>query len=140
MAATDGPRGRERSGIEAAVAVAVAVILLIDLIRILTVPGSREQVLFTVMATGVHADGTLVEHAWGTELQLVVRGLRDGALYVVRFRDAAGHIVSAGTFTGAASGRVTPKLTAAVPRADLTVISVSEQGADVVLGAELPSR
>lgn len=139
MAATDVPRARERPGIEAAVVVAVAVILLVDLVRILTISGSPEDVLFTVVATGVDADGTLVEHAWGTELQLVVQGLRDDALYVVRFRDAAGHIVSAGTFTGAAGRPVTPRLTAAVPRAELTVISVIEQGADVVLGTELPS-
>ncbi len=128
----------ERPPIEAALVVAVLVILLIDLIRILTIPGNREEVPFTVVAAGVDPKATVMGQQWGTELELVVEGLRDDAVYVVRFRDRAGQLVSAGTFIGAGSGPVTARLTAAVPRAELTGISVVEQGADVVLGAELP--
>lgn len=82
------------SGAAAAVAVVLAIALW---------PGGEdgrpaEYVKFTSLPKGMKIGATLEPHAYGTEIQMYVSGVRSGTLCRVFLRDADGTSVSAGTF------------------------------------------
>lgn len=76
------------------------------------------------------------EHAWGTELELVVEGLEPGTPYTVTFFDAGGASYAAGEFLGVGDRPVVCDMNAALLREDAVCLQVP--GPDgVVLAARL---
>jgi hypothetical protein len=93
-------RRRFRLGVGGAVAVAaVAAALAIAILPVGTGESSpAQEVRFASVPKGVSIDATLEPHAFGTEIQMYVSGIRSGTLCRVFLRDAAGHSYSAGSF------------------------------------------
>jgi Putative zinc-finger len=93
-------RRRFRLGMGGAVATAVVAALL--LIVLLPVGGGEnspaQEVRFTSVPKGVSIDATLEPHAFGTEIQMYVSGIRSGTLCRVFLRDAGGRTYPAGSF------------------------------------------
>jgi len=93
-------RRRFRLGIGGAVAVAAVAAVL--LLAILPIGGGEsspaQQVHFASVPNGVSIRATLEPHAFGTEIQMYVRGVRSGTLCRVFLRDAKGRTYSAGSF------------------------------------------
>lgn len=85
---------------------------------------------------GAQVDANLVAHTWGTEIELVARGLAPGRTYTVTFIRSDGSRVPAGTFLGVADRPVLCDLNAALLRKDATSVVVTS-GSAVVLRADL---
>jgi hypothetical protein len=93
-------RGRLRWWAGGAVATAVVAALLA--LVILPIGGGEnspaQEVSFASVPNGVSIDATLEPHAFGTEIQMYVKGIRSGTLCRVFLRDAQGKTFSAGSF------------------------------------------
>ena len=92
-------RRRLRFGFGGAVAVAVVAALLA--IVVLPIGGKSsptQEVKFALVPKGVSIHATLEPHAFGTEIQMYVKGMPSGTLCRVFLRDAAGRTYSAGSF------------------------------------------
>ena len=96
----------------------------------------REQVTLVAADDDVSVRGALVEHTWGTELEMVVDGLPAGRTYTVEFRDDQGRRFPAGAFLGA-DRPVVCDMNAAVLRADATQVQVLDQAGVAVVTGEL---
>jgi hypothetical protein len=83
---------------------AIATAVVAALLAIVVLPiGSGEnspaqEVRFASVPKGVSIDATLQPHAFGTEIQMYVSGIRSGTLCRVFLRDAQGKTFSAGSF------------------------------------------
>jgi hypothetical protein len=93
-------RRRFRLGVGGAVAAtAVAAVLAL---AILPIGGGEsspaQEVHFASVPNGVNIKATLEPHAFGTEIQMYVKGIRSGTLCRVFLRDASGQTFSAGSF------------------------------------------
>ena len=93
-------RGRRRWWAGGAIATA-AVAALLALV-VLPIGGGEnsptQEVSFASVPKGVSIDATLQPHAFGTEIQMYVSGIRSGTLCRVFLRDAQGKTFSAGSF------------------------------------------
>ncbi len=93
-------RRRFRLGVGGAVAAAAVAAVLA--IAILPLGGGEsspaQQVKFASLPNGVSIDATLEPHAFGTEIEMYVSGVRSGTLCRVFLRDAQGRTYSAGSF------------------------------------------
>lgn len=93
-------RRRFRLGIGGAVATAAVAAVL--LLVILPVGGGEsspaQEVRFASVPNGVSIHATLEPHAFGTEIQMYVKGIRSGTLCRVFLRDGNGRTFSAGSF------------------------------------------
>jgi Putative zinc-finger len=93
-------RGRLRWWAGGAIATA-AVAALLALV-VLPIGGGEnspaQEVSFASVPKGVSIDATLQPHAFGTEIQMYVSGIRSGTLCRVFLRDAQGKTFSAGSF------------------------------------------
>jgi Putative zinc-finger len=92
-------RRRFRLGLGGAVAAAAVAALL----ALVVLPGGGEsspaqEVKFTSVPKGVSIAATLEPHAFGTEIQMYVSGIRSGTLCRVFLRDASGRTYPAGSF------------------------------------------
>jgi hypothetical protein len=86
-------------------------------------------------------EGYLSEHAWGTEIELVVSsGLREGQTYVVTLVSEDGERVNAGTFIGAGDKPVRVTFNAALSREEAVRLEASTPGGEPVFFAELPEE
>ncbi|HJZ36575.1 MAG TPA: zf-HC2 domain-containing protein, partial [Solirubrobacterales bacterium] len=92
-------RRRLRFGFGGAVAVAaVAAVLAIVVLPIGGKSSPAQEVKFASVPNGVTIKATLEPHAFGTEIQMYVKGMPSGTLCRVFLRDAAGRTYSAGSF------------------------------------------
>jgi len=96
-----------------------------------------EEVALALVPPGIDADATLVNHTWGTEINLVVTGLPAGEEFTVTIQDEAGSPVPAGTFVGVAEGPIVCKLNAAVLRRDARSFEVTRPDGAVVIRSDL---
>lgn len=87
-----------------------------------------EAVAVSELVEGVDASAELIAHTWGTEIQLEVEGLADGASYRAVILRADGTAVPAGTFIGTGDNRMRCNLNAALLREEATgfVVTTSE--------------
>jgi hypothetical protein len=92
-------RRRLRFGFGGAVAAAaVAAILAIAILPLGGESSPAQQVKFASLPNGMSIDATLEPHAFGTEIEMYVKGVRSGTLCRVFLRDAKGRTYSAGSF------------------------------------------
>ena len=92
-------RRRLRFGFGGAVAVAaVAALLAIVVIPIGGESSPAQKVEFASVPNGISIKAILEPHAFGTEIQMYVKGMPSGTLCRVFLRDAAGRTYSAGSF------------------------------------------
>jgi hypothetical protein len=92
-------RRRFRLGFGGAVAVAaVAALLAIIVLPIGGENSSAQEVRFASVPNGVSIKATLEPHAFGTEIQMYVKGVSSGTLCRVFLRDENGRTFSAGSF------------------------------------------
>ena len=93
-------RRRFRLGVGGAVAAAAVAAVLA--IAVLPLGGGEsspaQEVKFASLPKGVSIDATLEPHAFGTEIEMYVSGVRSGTLCRVFLRDAQGRTYSAGSF------------------------------------------
>ncbi len=82
---------------------------------------------------GVRADGGVVRHTWGTELQLRATGLAEGSAYGVTFVSRNGSTVSAGTLLGTGDRPVRCSVNAAVRLDDAVRVQVRDTDGAVVI-------
>lgn len=131
-------RSRDRLTVRTRWAVAAAASVVALLATGSLLPGAldapREQIALVAASGEVRVQGALVEHTWGTELEMTVEGLPVDRTYTVEFRDDAGRSFPAGAFLGA-QRPVVCEMNAALLRADATQVQVlDETGAAVVTG------
>ena len=99
-----------------------------------------EPLKFSV-APGMKVEGYLSDHAWGTEIELVVfSGLREGKTYAVTLVSEDGERVNAGTFIGAGDKPVRGTFNAALAREDAVKLEARTPGGERVFFAELPEE
>jgi hypothetical protein len=92
-------RRRLRLGFGGAVAVAaVAALLALVVLPIGGESSPAQQVQFASVPNGVTIKATLEPHAFGTEIEMYVKGISSGTLCRVFLRDAQGKTFSAGSF------------------------------------------
>ena len=98
-----------------------------------------EPVPFSV-APGVEVEGNLIAHAWGTEIRLIVSGMRDGQTYRVTLVSENGERVNAGTFIGIGDKQLRCTFTAALLRKEADRLEVRTSGGELVFFAKLPEE
>ena len=98
-----------------------------------------EPVPFSV-APGMEVEGHLIAHAWGTEIRLVVSGLRDGQTYKVTLVSENGERVNSGTFIGSGDKPLSCTFTAALLRKEANRLEVRTAGGELVSFAKLPEE
>jgi len=99
-----------------------------------------EPVPFSV-APGVEVDGNLFAHAWGTEIRLVVSGLRNGQTHKVTLVSEDGERVNAGTFIGIGDKPLRGTFNAALLRKEADRLEVrTTPGGELVFFAKLPEE
>jgi Putative zinc-finger len=99
-----------------------------------------EPVPFSV-APGVEVDGNLFAHAWGTEIRLVVSGLRNGQTHKVTLVTEDGERVNAGTFIGIGDKTLRGTFNAALLRKEADRLEVrTTPGGELVFFAKLPEE
>ena len=92
-------RSRRRWWAGGAIATAaVAALLAIVVIPIGGESSPAQKVEFASVPNGISIKATLEPHAFGTEIQMYVKGMPSGTLCRVFLRDAAGRTYSAGSF------------------------------------------
>ena len=99
--------------------------------------GALEEVDFTGERSGVAVDGALVAHTWGTETFLEIEGLPVDDTYAVTLVGADGERFESGTFLGS-TVTIDCRMNAAVSRADVASVEISDETGDVVASASLP--
>ena len=95
-----------------------------------------EAVALDGVPDGATADARLINHTWGTELMLDVRGLPPERTYDVVYLDRGGLSTSAGSFRSVAGVMMVCRFNAAPLRADLATIEVRRSD-EVVMSARL---
>jgi hypothetical protein len=123
----------------AAAAIFAVVIGLAGLTWFLEPAVAMEPLAFT-RASGVKPEGHLIAHASGTEIRLVVSGLRDGQTYRVTLISEDGKRVDAGTFIGAGEKQVRGTFTAALLRKDADRLEVRTPGGKMEFFSKLPEK
>ena len=98
-----------------------------------------EPVPFSV-APGMEVEGHLIAHTWGTEIRLVVSGLRDGQTYRVTLVSKDGERVNAGTFIGIGDKQLRCTFNAALLRKEADRLEVRKPGGELVFFAKLPEE
>jgi hypothetical protein len=98
-----------------------------------------EPVPFSV-APGMEVEGHLIAHAWGTEIRLVVSGMRDGQTYKVTLVSEDGERVNSGTFIGIGDKPLSCTFTAALLRKEVNRLEVRTAGGELVSFAKLPEE
>ncbi|HEX3738008.1 MAG TPA: zf-HC2 domain-containing protein [Solirubrobacterales bacterium] len=83
-----------------------------------------QEVRFASLPKGVSIDATLEPHAFGTEIQMYVKGIRSGTLCRVFLRDANGHTFSAGSFRYRWGGDSEAELSSALDLSQAAAIGV----------------
>ena len=95
-----------------------------------------EPVALTGAPAGVQASAELVNHTWGVEYMLTVRGLDAGRTYHVVYRATDGRDVPAGSFV-AVEGEQLCRMTAALLRPQTRAIEVLDEDGAMVLRSRL---
>lgn len=136
IAAENSREGREtrrrrfRLGIGGAVAVAAVAAVL--LLVILPIGGGEnspaQEVRFASVPNGVSIRATLEPHAFGTEIQMYVKGIRSGTLCRVFLRDGDGRTFSAGSFRYRWGGDSEAELSSALDLSQAAAIGVHAGG------------
>jgi hypothetical protein len=98
-----------------------------------------EPLSFSV-APGMEVEGHLIEHDSGTEIRLVVSGLRDGQTYRVTLVSEDGERINAGTFIGIGDKQLRYTFNAALLRKDADRLEVRTAGGELVFFAKLPEE
>src|SRR5215204_3948420 len=98
-----------------------------------------EPVPFSV-APGMEVEGHLIEHDSGTEIRLVVSGLRDGQTYRVTLVSEDGERVNSGTFIGIGDKQLRYTFNAALLRKDADRLEVRTAGGESMFFAKLPEE
>lgn len=123
-------RRRFRLGVGGAVAVAAVAAVL--LVAILPIGGGEnspaQEVRFASLPKGVSIDATLEPHAFGTEIQMYVKGIRSGTLCRVFLRDENGRTFSAGSFRYRWGGDSEAELSSALDLSQAAAIGVHAGG------------
>lgn len=101
------------------------------------VPPPSEVLNFASAPAGVTANGKLIAHTWGTEVNLVITGLAAGGEYRVTFVDEVGREVPGGTFIGVTGRPIVCNLNAALLREDAVRLRIVDAGGAPVLEADL---
>jgi Putative zinc-finger len=92
-------RRRFRLGFGGAIAAAaVAAVLAIAILPVGGENSSAQKVKFASVPNGISIHATLEPHAFGTEIQMYVKGVSSGTLCRVFLRDESGQTFSAGSF------------------------------------------
>jgi hypothetical protein len=98
----EGVRRRRRFRLWAGGAVATAAVAAVLALIVLPLGGGEnspaQQVHFASVPKGISINATLEPHAFGTEIQMYVKGVRSGTLCRVFLRDENGRTYSAGSF------------------------------------------
>ena len=118
-------RRRLRLGLGGAVAVAaVAALLAIVILPIGGESSPAQQVKFASVPNGVSIKATLEPHAFGTEIQMYVSGIRSGTLCRVFLQDENGQTFSAGSFRYRWGGDSEAMLSSALDLSQAALIGV----------------
>jgi hypothetical protein len=123
----------------AAAAIFVVAIGLAGFTWLLEPAVALEPLSFSV-APGMEVEGHLIKHDWGTEIRLVVSGLRDGQTYRVTLVSEDGERVNAGTFIGIGDKQLRYTFNAALLRKDADRLEVRTAGGKLVFFAKLPEE
>ena len=123
----------------AAAAICVVAIGLAGFVGLLEPAVALEPLSFSV-APGMEVEGHLIKHDWGTEIRLVVSGLRDGQTYRVTLVSKDGERVNAGTFIGIGERTLRGTFNAALLREDADKLEVRTPGGELVFFAKLPEE
>jgi hypothetical protein len=149
LAAVAGERRRERrrtairaGGLAAAAALLAAVAfgagIAVDRTDSTTQPTvPLEPVAVVSNRPGVTARADLVDHSWGVEIKLEVRGLREGVRYRGTVRDTDGREHPAGAFLGVSDTTVLCNMTTSVLRDDAVAFVVRAPDGRAVLRSRL---
>src|SRR5215211_7180100 len=132
-------RRRFRWSALAAAAIFVVAIGLAGFTWLLEPAVALEPLSFSV-APGMEVEGHLIEHDSGTEIRLVVSGLRDGQTYRVTLVSEDGERVNAGTFIGIGDKALRYTFHAALLRKDADRLEVRTAGGELVFFAKLPEE
>src|SRR5215203_6145126 len=125
----------------AAAAICVVVIGLAGFVGLLEPAVAMvEPVPFSGVAPGMEVEGNLIAHAWGTEIRLVVSGLRDGQTHRVTLVSQDGERVNAGTFIGIGDKQLRCTFNAALLRKEADRLEVRTPGGEPVFFAKLPEE
>jgi Putative zinc-finger len=123
----------------AAAAICVVAIGLAGFTWLLEPAVALEPLSFSV-EPGMEVEGNLIEHDSGTEIRLVVSGLRDGQTYRVTLVSEDGERVNAGTFIGIGDKQLRGTFKAALLREDVDRLEVRTAGGELVFFAKLPEE
>jgi hypothetical protein len=132
-------RRRFRWSALAAAAIFVVAIGLAGFTWLLEPAVALEPLSFSV-APGMEVEGHLIEHDSGTEIRLVVSGLRDGQTYRVTLVSEDGERINAGTFIGIGDKQLRYTFNAALLRKDADRLEVRTAGGELVFFAKLPEE
>jgi hypothetical protein len=99
-----------------------------------------EPLSFSVEPDMHVVDGHLIEHPWGTEIELIVSGAHDGQTYRVTLVSEDGERVDAGTFIGTGDEPVKGTFSAALSRADAARLEARTPGGELVFFAKIPEK
>jgi hypothetical protein len=125
----------------AAAAIFVVVMGLAGVAGLLVSEVSAEQLSFSDKARGVDVNGDLIAHDWGTEIQLVVSGLRAGQKYIVTLISEAGDEVNFGTIIGTGDKQLECTFnTEKLSREEATRLEVHTPGGELAFLAKLPEE
>jgi len=135
-------RGKRRFGWSglAAAAICVVVIGLAGFTWLLEPAVALVEPLSFSVAPGMEVEGNLIKHAWGTEIRLVVSGMRDGQTYRVTLVSEDGERVNAGTFIGIGDKQLRCTLNAALLRKEADRLEVRTPDGELVFFAKLPEE
>jgi hypothetical protein len=100
----------------------------------------QERLSFSGEAPGVEVEGNLIAHAWGTEIRLIVSGMRDGQTHRITLVSEDGERVNAGSFIGIGDKPLSLHLNAALLREDAAKLEVRTPGGELVCFAKLPEE
>jgi hypothetical protein len=132
----NGRAARQRRGAAAFATAAVAVLVAVGVLHLVTsgptAPTSRAISL--VGGAGAHGSAVLTAESWGSSLQLHEWGASRG-LYTVNMESDQGTWWVAGTFQVKTDGAVEITMGCAVPENEVAVINVRDTGGHVVLSS-----
>ncbi len=100
-------------------------------------PPPREALVFGVERGVDVLDADLINHTWGTELELLVTDVVPGGVYRVEFVALDGRAVEAGSFLGVDERPVDCRMNAAILRDDVAALRVLDPDGATVLESDL---
>lgn len=100
-------------------------------------PPPREALVFSVERGVDVLDADLINHTWGTELELLVTDVVPGGVYRVEFVALDGRAVEAGSFLGVDERPVDCRMNAAILRDDVAAMRVVGPDGVAVLVSDL---